>query len=197
MQIQLLSNQVTTQTNKAGKPMQVLEVAYKNLTFQGKVESKKLFDFGVQAETFKSLVVARPSDVYEVDVVKNAAGYNDWVKVTKGDPNGSVVGTGTTPTSQQGARNVSGTAQQSGTKGGWETPEERAKKQIYIIRQSSLSTAVAALSVGSKVHPTVKDILDYAQQFEAFVFGDHNTAAVVSKDVQKLDGFEDELDVPF
>jgi hypothetical protein len=176
MQIQVLSNQVTTQTNKSGKPMQVLEVAYKNLTFQGKVESKKLFDFGVQADTFKELVVAKPSAVYEVEVVKNQAGYNDWVKVTKGVQNVTVEGGTMTP------RGASSGAATAPAKGGWETPEERAKKQIYIIRQSSLSTAVAALSVGSKVHPTVKDIIEYAKQFESYVFGDSNTSEVVAKD---------------
>src|ERR1700743_2865212 len=183
MQIQLLSNQVTTQQNKVGKPMQVLEVAYKNLTFQGKVESKKLFDFGVQADTFKSLVTARPSDVYEVEVVKNTAGYNDWVKVTKG-----------TATASPAASHASKDSVSTGvtTKGGWETPEERAKKQVYIIRQSSLSTAVNALSVGVKAPPNPKDVIDYARQLESFIFGD-SESKVAAKDVGSIEDIEEDL----
>jgi len=184
MQIQVLSNQVSTQTNKAGKPMQVLEVAYKNLTFQGKVESKKLFDFGVQADTFKSLVVARPSDVYEVDVVKNQAGYNDWVKVTKGS---SVPTAGSSPA--QSATSATATAT---TKGGWETPDERAKKQIYIVRQSSLSNAVATLTVGRKSEVKAEDVIELAKRYEAFVFGD-DPSSVVSKDVGTIETMDDDL----
>jgi hypothetical protein len=190
MQIQLLSNQVTTQTDKNGKPMQVLEVAYKNLTFQGKVESKKLFDFGVQANTFKSLVTARPSDVYEVEVVKNKAGYNDWVKVTKGSA---------TTVGEQGASKATGgltNAPSVPAKGGWETPDERAKKQIYIVRQSSLSNAVATLTVGRKSEVKPEDVIELAKRYEDFVFGD-SQSQMASKDVSKLDGFEDDLDVPF
>jgi len=85
MQIQLLSNQVITKTNKAGKPMQVLEVAYKNLTFQGKVEAKQLFDFGVQKGAFQTLTTGQTGQVYEVTVVKNDAGYNDWTQVSKSE----------------------------------------------------------------------------------------------------------------
>ncbi|UOF80634.1 hypothetical protein [Caudoviricetes sp.] len=50
----------------------------------------------------------------------------------------------------------------------YETPEERAKKQVYIVRQSSITNAINLK--GSKA--TVAEILDVAKQFESFVFGE-------------------------
>jgi hypothetical protein len=74
MQIQVLSTSVVTLMSKANKPYQQLEVAFKNLTF-GKVESKKLMPFGAQEGAFKALSGAKQGDVFEVTVVKNAAGH--------------------------------------------------------------------------------------------------------------------------
>lgn len=54
-------------------------------------------------------------------------------------------------------------------KSNYETPEERAQRQVYIIRQSSISSAVDAaplLKLKSK-----EEILQVAKFFEAFVLG--------------------------
>jgi hypothetical protein len=195
LQIQLLSNQVITKTNKAGKPMQVLEVAYKNLTFQGKVESKQLFDFGVQKGAFQALTVGQTGQVYEVTVVKNDAGFNDWTQITKSD------GTATAVSATSPATASNRTAMTTATpapKSTYETPEERAKKQIYIIRQSSLSNAIDLLSVGAKSQPKVEHVIETARAFEDFVFGTSDVAATVAKDVTKSAGIEDLAeDVPY
>src|SRR3972149_5229851 len=50
----------------------------------------------------------------------------------------------------------------------YETPEERAKRQIYIVRQSSINQAIEYR--GSKVD--IHEILATAKQFEAHVFGE-------------------------
>ena len=47
----------------------------------------------------------------------------------------------------------------------FETPEERAKKQVYIVKQSSISNALVVLSVGAKAPPSAQSILDLAQIF--------------------------------
>jgi len=55
-----------------------------------------------------------------------------------------------------------------------ETPEERAKKQVYIVRQSSLSNAISMLASNSVVLKkgfTTQDAIETARQFEAYVFG--------------------------
>ena len=48
----------------------------------------------------------------------------------------------------------------------YETAEERARRQVYIIRQSSLGTAVELLGSGA----SVADVINTAKQFEAYVF---------------------------
>ena len=52
----------------------------------------------------------------------------------------------------------------------YETPEERAKKQVYIIRQSSFSSAIAGLGAGSKAPVKFEDALAYAKNIEKYIF---------------------------
>lgn len=181
--IQVLSTSVETKPTAKGS-YQLLEVAYKNLTFQGKVEAKKLMSFGAGADTFKILSTAKGADVFDIETEKNDKGYIDWLKATKATGD---VQTATKSTTTAGS--TAGTA----TKGGWETPEERAKKQIYIVRQSSISAAVNALSVGVKTAPKANEVIEYARELEAFVFEADKAAATVSKDVGTIDTLEEDL----
>lgn len=185
IQIQLLS--VTTETKPTAKgSYQQLEVAYKDLSNQGKVSSKKIMSFA-NKKVFDTLSIAKPAAVFEITMEKDEAkGYWNWIEAKR-----SADGAATIASVPQGTSVSPAT---TSTKGGWETPEERAKRQIYIIRQSSLSTAVAALSVGSKVHPNPKDVIDYAKQLESYVFGD-SEAKVASKDVGTIETLEE--DIPF
>lgn len=64
-----------------------------------------------------------------------------------------------------------GSSAQSAPKSTYATPEERAATQVYIVRQSSLSNAVAlANAIGDK-KATTSTIIANAKQFEAFVLG--------------------------
>ncbi len=51
----------------------------------------------------------------------------------------------------------------------YETPEERAQRQVYIIRQSSLSSAIA-FSATLKTPLPLKEVLKVAEEMSAFVF---------------------------
>jgi len=161
MQISILNVQSTTQTAKSGKPYQQLEVAYKNLTFSGKIESKKLMPFGAQKAAFDALANAATGSVFEVTVVKNDAGYNDWTACVQAAP-GSINNAAVTS-----AKPTAGNAVQ--VKSTYETPEERAKKQVYIIRQSSLSAAIGSLSVGAKSALKASDVIAVAEEYYAWV----------------------------
>lgn len=164
MQIQIINVAKSNQTSKAGKPYEQLEVTFKNITYGGKVEAKKLMPFGENKNAFEALKNANNGDSFDVTVVKNTAGFNDWPVVGPvGSAPAAVPSAGFTPASAP-------SAQAAPARGGWETPEERAKKQVYIIRQSSLSTAVAALSTGSKTPPEADAVITYAKQLEAYVF---------------------------
>lgn len=59
----------------------------------------------------------------------------------------------------------------------YETPEERAKKQLYIIRQSSINQAIEYK--GQKA--SIEDIIKVAKQFEAHVYGnDFDDGSLIS-----------------
>lgn len=173
MQISILAVQSSTQPTKTpGKTYQQLEVTYKNLTFN-KVESKKLMPFGAQKAAFDALGNAQAGSVFEVTVVKNAAGYNDWTAVVQAPP-GTVAST-------PGSINKPTAGNPTQVKSTYETPEERAKKQVYIIRQSSISSAVDTLTAGAKSAPTSDAVLALAQTYYNWVMQD--PAAAVATDV--------------
>lgn len=157
MKIQIVTNTVSTKPTTRGS-YQELEVVYKNLSFQGKVESKKIMSFGAAADTFKVLAEASSNSVWEIDVVKNDKGYNDWVKATASGATSADTAVATTK----------GTLAPKST---YETPEERAQRQVLIVRQSSVSSAVAALTAGAKTPPKSSDVVTYARDLEAYVFG--------------------------
>lgn len=175
MQIQILTSGVQTKTNKQGKPYQALEVNYKNLTFN-KVESKILFSFGAQMDAYKTLADSKSGEVFEVEVVKNTQGYNDWVKVTQAAPGAAQAAVA------QGTINGAGKTVQ--VKSTYETPEERALKQVYIIRQSSITAAINSMSVGAKSALATDAVLKQAQEYFNWVM--QNDLASAKQDVMSL-----------
>jgi len=164
MQIQIITTSIETKPTAKGSYQQ-LEVVFKNLTFQGKVESKKIMSFGAGAGAFKTLSTAAAGTVFDVEVTKNAAGYNDWTAVTPSN--------GAAPPAEASSATPSSYAAKATTtpKSTYETPEERAQRQILIVRQSSVSSAVNLLSTGAKSPPKVDDVISAAKQLEAYVFG--------------------------
>lgn len=165
MNITILSVDVKTIPTQKGS-YQSAEVAYKNNTFLGKVEGKKVMSFGATAGAFKTLTQAQSGETYEVEVVKNAAGYLDWTSLTpaglstaaSASPGAAPAATSNKPTTATPVRST------------YETPEERAAKQVYIIRQSSLSSSIATLSVGAKVLKP-DDVIALATKYVNFVMG--------------------------
>jgi len=158
--IQIIATAQETKPTPKGSYEQ-LEVTYKNLSYQGKVESKKLMSFGANAASFNILKSAPAGSQWEVTVVKNNAGYNDWPTVV------AASGAAAPAAAPSG---LSTNKAAIGPKSTYETPEERAQRQILIVRQSSVSAAVATLSVGAKaVKPA--DVITVAKEYEAYVFG--------------------------
>ena len=163
MQIQVITTAVETKPTQNGKSYQQLEVVYKNLTFQGKVESKKLMSFGAAASTFKVLSQAQAGNVFEVTTVKNDKGYIDWTAAAQ--TTGEVAPAAAAATTGYASKAT------PAPKSNYETPEERAQRQILIVRQSSVSSAVALLSTGAKTTPKVADVIAAAKELESYVFG--------------------------
>lgn len=69
----------------------------------------------------------------------------------------------------------------SSPKSTYETPEERAKKQVYIVRQSSLSAAINLLAANGGKKNSVEEVIQTAKQFESYVFdtGSNGVDAII------------------
>lgn len=193
MKIKIIDVELSSATDKKGKPYQIVEVSYKNLTFN-KVESRKIMPFGATADTNKLLAKAQAGEFYEVEVVKNTAGFNDWVSAKLTDeatpdsaPQASPARKMESPTSAAS----SGYATQP-VKSTYETPEERAKKQIYIVRQSSITSAMSFFELNKAKSVSTQQVLEVAKEFENYVFG-----ISLPKDSGPVTSFEDmEDDIP-
>lgn len=137
-----------------------LNVTYKGP--DGKVESKKLVSFGPASDAFKVLKDASSDDVFEVKSekiknVKDDTEYWYWTEaVVIGKVDSVVAGS-----------NKIGTTTPRST---YETPEERARKQVYIVRQSSITAALGLLTLQGAKDVDTDDVLAYARQFESYVF---------------------------
>lgn len=161
MNITILSVDIKTVPTAKGS-YQTADVAYKNNSFQGKVEGKKVMSFGATKDSFSTLALAQPGESYEVTIVKNDKGYNDWVSMAKAEAGAS---------SPAVSAPAGGKAPAATPRSTYETPEERAQRQVLIVRQSSLSAAVNLLLAGAKTPPLVENVLAIAKQFEDYVFG--------------------------
>lgn len=156
MRIQILSVEISTKVSKAGKNYQNAEVAFKNFD-TGKVESKNITQY---SKIYKLLAEAQAGQTAEIGVVKNDGGYWEWDSFKR------IVMTEQEKTAVD-VPNVKA-ANVVAAKSTYETPEERAKKQIYIIKQSSLANAITFLG-GSTTGATLDEVLRVAQVMSDWV----------------------------
>lgn len=181
MQITVLSVTVSTTPTAKGS-YQSAEVAYK--AEDGQVKGKKVMSFGAGAPAFKALSKAQPGEVYSVTPVKNDKDFWDWTDVKKLDGSSGA-------STQTGVTQPTETARPAGKVMGsnYETSDERAAKQVFIVRQSSIANAVALK--GSKATP--EEVIAVAKQFEAFVFSKEETPKVVAKPPVDFDNFDNDV----
>ena len=165
MQIEIID--VSAPQTPAGKKYKFIEIAYKK---DGAMEGKKLMDFANPA-VFKQAQEFKKGDIIEVRTVKNEKGYWDWAGFTAPGEAGA----------QAPAERAVGTAPK--TVSNYETKEERAARQVLIVRQSSLSNALTALN-GKKFE--TKDVLALAEEFAGWVFNAPTAA-------KGLDDFPDDI----
>jgi len=116
--------------------------------------------FGNAAGVFARLTSAKPGDAFEIKSEKNDKGYWDWIGI---DNAGA-----TSVTAAKPAGNAT-------PKSTYETAEERANRQVLIVRQSSLSNAIEYYKLNSKIFPTIEQVTELASYFEDFVFGKKDT----------------------
>ena len=159
MKIEIINVQSTTKPTAKGSYQQ-LDVAYKNLDFQGKVEGRKIMSF-TNKEVFATLSKTTNGQVYEITRVKEGEYWQWSAAVLQGDDGG-----GTNMT-----QSVSNASKPSASpKSTYETPEERASRQRMIVRQSSISNAIETLKVDKKA-VGIDDVLQLAQIYFDWVMG--------------------------
>ena len=164
----------STKASSNGRSYQEIEVTYK--TENGQVSNKKLMSFS-NPSVFNHIKGLGKGDSVNVTTVKNAKGFWDWTGI--GNEGDAPVATQSKPATAQAGGRVTGS--------NYETKEERAARQVYIIRQSSLSTAVELLGSGK----SVDEVINVAKQFEAYVFAkDLNPTKEVN-----FDDMEDDIPV--
>lgn len=145
-----------THAAKNGRTYQSMEVTYKDE--QGKVNNKKLMSFS-NPGVFKHISGLAKGDSVNVNTEKDQNGYWQWTSINEGGA----------PQVAQQPNSASPNTRVTGSN--YETKEERAARQVLIVKQSSLSTAVTALAVGAKSAPSASDVIAYAKQLEQYVMG--------------------------
>jgi hypothetical protein len=182
MLIKVLNVDVETVT-KGKNNYSIATVAYMS---GGQARTQKIVSFS-NPEVFKKVSTFVGKDA-EVNVTKNDAGYNQWTSIEEA---------GSAPQAFTGNGTISGGSGGSGmvTKAptsNYETSAERAARQVYIVKQSSLSAAIS-LATNNKEKQTPNEIIETAQQFVDYVF-----------DVKKVEakspslGFDDmKDDIPY
>lgn len=171
--------EVTIDNGGAGKnKWQKATVTY---THNGQNRKQTVMSFSNPAVFAYVSKIQHPVSV-NVTVTKNAKGYDEWAAVEPA--NNEAVGM-----AQQGFLKAAGAP--SGGKmvgSNWETPEERAKRQLMIVRQSSISNAIEFLKLDPRDAPEapVETVLAIAQNFVDFVYG-------TEEKLGSMDGIEQDI----
>jgi hypothetical protein len=169
MNIEIVAVTENQKQSKAGKAYTELEVIYKDDS--GKASTKKIMSF-MNPAVFKAVQGAKGGDKIAVTTQKDDNGYWQWTGIGGNVTTTSAVAPATTPAAKVTSN--------------YESKEERAVKQRYIVRQSSLSNAVDILSVGAKTLDK-KAVLELASELEEWVF------RVDTPKVGSIDEMEDDI----
>lgn len=127
-------------------------------SYQGQSKTQQIMSFA-NPSVYAAVQGFKDGDLLDVEITKNDAGYNTWASVKLSEGGGGVV---------QGASLKAAPAARST----YETPEERAKKQVYIIKQSCLAQAAAYSALRKDGYPDIAEHLEIAQQFVDWVLED-------------------------
>ena len=145
-----------TITKASGGTYKGAEIVFKDAN--GKVQTKNIHENGLKyAPAVKNgLESLEPGDNFTVEMEKKDDFWT-WISIKKGIDQEEKQKT----TTQQGtaSKNTS-----------WETAEERSARQKLIVRQSSLTNALAFLVLKGKTHATEEDVIETATTFYNWVF---------------------------
>lgn len=161
MQIEIIDvSSPVSKVSQKGKSYKEIEVTFKRDT--GEIKGKKINQY---SKVYNILSKATKGQAYEITVVKDGEFWN-WEAASLTD---GIV--------EAPASSSSRSSTPVKSTGNWETSEERAARQVMIVRQSSLSSAVSLLAANGGKKNSAQDVIDVAQQFEAYVMNTSEKAA--------------------
>jgi len=170
-QLEVLSVVGPVKNQKGKNTWNVFEVAYKK---EGKIEGKKIVDFN-NPNVFEAVGKAKQGEVYTVTAEK-INGFWQWTNFERASSGVTEASSASTPSPVESSKGTetsqrasSGSGPGRVTGSNYETSEERARKQRFIIRQSSISNAIQYCD-SQKVKGNVDDMLDLAEKFVEFVY---------------------------
>ena len=174
MQVQI----VNVQVDWVGEGRKKYGAAVVDYKWNGESRKQKIMSFA-NPDVFKK-VQEMVGQTVEVETGKNDRGYNEWRNISQESSGASGAPT---------AGSAPATTRVSGSN--YETKEERAARQVLIVKQSSLSAAVASLTPGAKATLDPATVLERAQAYTDWVFGK-------SDDKQDASGFDNMSDdIPY
>jgi hypothetical protein len=151
-------------TQPEGKKFKNMEVTYKNKSFNDKTETKKINSYYGKA-VFPILEDAKKGDIFTVTREKEGE-FWQWTGITAGE-----AGKSSSPATQSTGSGMSSAAR---------TYVADDVKQVMIIRQSSIASAVNLLNGQQYKASTLSDsaqrVIEIAMMFEAYVHGTNNTS---------------------
>ena len=182
MRIKIINVDIEQKDNGKGRTYEIAEILYQ----AGDRKSEfKMLSFSNPAG-FKLIKDAKKGDEFDVTITKNDAGYNQWADVK---PAGATEIGGASSVPDSKPKSFGGAQSRD-----FETKEERQQRQVLIVRQSSLTNAIAVLTTGVKAPPDADAVKKLAQEFVDFVF----QADTKFDNVEQATGLLDmEDDIPY
>lgn len=156
MTFQVKVKEVTVENVVKGKSR--YSIAHVVHDFKGETRTQKIMSFA-NPEVFKKVQNLKEGDLIEITVTKNDAGYNQWAKVDMASDKVEADTPERAPSTSTGR--VIGS--------NYETPQERADNRVRIVRQSSLSNAIATLATANEPASS-NDVLELAQRYFDWVY---------------------------
>jgi len=166
MKIEIVSKEKAKKIGKNGKPFDVLELRYK---VGNKEYPRTIFSFG-DGKPVYDVLMTNDSKFFEI-TEDNSGKYPVWASAVP------TVGEEAAPANKS-------------PKSTYETPEEREYRQIRIVRQSSIASAVNLLTLRGDKKVDELEAIRVAEVFVNYV--QNGLAEVVSSEFEKMSD-----DIPF
>lgn len=119
-------------------------------------KTHNLMDF-LNKQVYNLVTNAQPGATFEITTRKNDKGYDEWAAAAPSSASSNLSAANTAP---------------KASVSNYETKEERAIRQRLIVRQSSLSAAIATLAPGSKSALNPDEVEALAERYNSFVFAE-------------------------